>query len=148
MNWLGGAYLTGVAACSECHTPLDGGMPDENEAFAGGNRYPMSGGIARASNITPHPESGIGRWSREQFIQRFRDAPTTSTNKIGAGSPNTVMPLERLCGHERRGPRSDLRVPAKPSPHRQKKLRIGLPRASTLPSRKALLASLRLTPQL
>ena len=52
-----GRYLTRMADCAACHT-ADGGAP-----FAGGRPFPMPFGTLYASNITPDPETGIGKWS-------------------------------------------------------------------------------------
>ena len=48
------------------------------EPFAGGNGYPNAdGSIARSANQIPH-ETGIGNWTREHFITRFKMYTNTS----------------------------------------------------------------------
>src|SRR6185369_6578123 len=56
-----GAYLARVGNCSACHTER-GGL-----AFAGGRAIDTPFGTVYASNLTPDPVSGIGRWSRDEF---------------------------------------------------------------------------------
>lgn len=59
--WNRGAYLaTALAHCSECHTPRNrlGGLERE-KWFAGTEQGPDG---RRVPNITPHGETGIGRW--------------------------------------------------------------------------------------
>jgi mono/diheme cytochrome c family protein len=62
-----GAYLAGpVAQCIECHTPRDGPDLDLSHIGAGGRAFPDFGnpGTRTVSrNITPDPETGIGKWS-------------------------------------------------------------------------------------
>lgn len=68
-----GEYLTKAASCGECHTPLVDGRYDKTRLFAGGNEYPLKdGSIVRSANITPHEGTGIGGWSENMFIQRFK----------------------------------------------------------------------------
>ena len=62
-----GRYLVRAADCAACHT-ADGGAP-----LAGGRPFPMPFGTLYATNITPDPETGIGRWSRAQFQRALRD---------------------------------------------------------------------------
>ena len=57
-----GEYLFHAAGCLACHTTEDG------EPLAGGRRFETPFGVFYAPNITPDPEHGIGRWTREQFI--------------------------------------------------------------------------------
>lgn len=63
-----GEYLVkGPAHCGDCHTPRGlGGRQDLSKFLAGG---PGPEGIP-VSNITPHPVTGIGRWTEEE-IARF-----------------------------------------------------------------------------
>lgn len=60
-QWNRGAYLVnGPAHCGECHTPRDWlGGPDGSMALAGTAEGPEG---ELAPNITPDPETGIGRW--------------------------------------------------------------------------------------
>ncbi len=88
-----GRYLVTAAACSDCHTKIERGQ-FVGEPYAGGNEYPMPGGsIVRSANLTPH-ETGIGNWTKEQFIARFK-VFADSLHVPGAVEPGqfqTIMP--------------------------------------------------------
>jgi len=62
-----GAYLAGpVAHCIECHTPRHGPNLDLNRIGVGGREFPDFGNPESRTvsrNITPDPETGIGKWS-------------------------------------------------------------------------------------
>lgn len=67
-----GAYLTNAAGCGECHTKMEKGKK-VGEPFAGGFEFAFpNGAVLRSPNITPSEDGGIGRWTKEQFIQRFK----------------------------------------------------------------------------
>jgi len=66
--WNRGAYLAlGVVHCGECHTPrnLLGGL-DRGRWFAGAKAADGPEGNA-VPNITPDPETGIGKWSSDEI---------------------------------------------------------------------------------
>ena len=56
-----GRYLAIAADCAGCHT-RDGG-----EAFSGGQAIESPLGTLYTANITPDPETGIGRWTEADF---------------------------------------------------------------------------------
>jgi mono/diheme cytochrome c family protein len=62
-----GEYLARVGDCLSCHTAPPG------EPFAGGNRLDTPFGYMLASNITPDPETGIGRWTADQFYRALHE---------------------------------------------------------------------------
>lgn len=66
-----GEYLTNAAACRECHTQEKDGQIIPELAFAGGRKFELPGGTLVSPNITPH-NTGLGYWSKEQFIVRFK----------------------------------------------------------------------------
>ncbi len=61
-----GRELASLGNCSDCHTARGGG------SFAGGLPVPTPFGTIYSSNITPDPETGIGRWSEEAFRRAMR----------------------------------------------------------------------------
>lgn len=88
-----GAYLTNMAACRECHTKEEKGQLIAGTEFGGGRVFMLPGGKLVSANISPD-ESGIGDWSREAFIERFKayaDSGYTAPN-VGKGDFNTIMP--------------------------------------------------------
>lgn len=56
-----GRYLALAGDCASCHT-AKGGKP-----FAGGVAVPTPFGTIYGANITPDKETGIGKWSRDDF---------------------------------------------------------------------------------
>ncbi|WP_061930340.1 cytochrome c [Aureimonas sp. AU22] len=62
-----GADLAAVGNCVVCHT-APGGKP-----FAGGLALPTPFGTIYSTNITPDPETGIGRWSEAAFQRSMRE---------------------------------------------------------------------------
>ncbi|HVX78676.1 MAG TPA: cytochrome c [Bradyrhizobium sp.] len=61
-----GRELAAIGNCSDCHTVRGGA------SFAGGRPVPTPFGTIYSSNITPDPETGIGRWSEEAFRRAMR----------------------------------------------------------------------------
>lgn len=61
-----GAVLAGAGYCATCHTARGGAR------YAGG--YPMATafGTIHSTNITPDPDTGIGRWSEAAFVRAMR----------------------------------------------------------------------------
>jgi hypothetical protein len=67
----------------------------EGMGFAGGFEFPLeTGGVCRSSNITPDPETGIGNWTKEAFIAKFKSFQDSifTPHKIKEGQLNTEMP--------------------------------------------------------
>jgi len=91
-----GEYMTNAASCAECHTPMDGqGTPLPGMDFAGGFEFPLAGGgVVRSANITPDADSGIGTWSEQQFIDKFKAFAGTPARVLTPAEQreNTVMP--------------------------------------------------------
>jgi hypothetical protein len=67
-----GEYLVSIAGCPGCHTP-DPGKPHAGKPFAGGNVTGLPGILARTANLTPDTATGIGAWTEEMFIAKFRN---------------------------------------------------------------------------
>ena len=95
-----GEYLTRTAGCTFCHTPTKDNRPDMAQAFAGGMEFKMSMGTAIASNISPSEGRGLGYWSEEDFLNKFRAYRTEAARAVEAGptAPNTVMPWFDYAG--------------------------------------------------
>jgi mono/diheme cytochrome c family protein len=58
-----GEYLARAGDCVSCHTAKGG------EPFAGGLKLDTPFGYMLSPNITPDPETGIGRWSAADFYR-------------------------------------------------------------------------------
>jgi mono/diheme cytochrome c family protein len=90
-----GAYLFNAAACGDCHTKQEKGQPIAGMELAGGFEFPLfTGGVVRSANITPDTETGIGTWTEQQFVDRFKVFADSSyvPPVFGKGEFNTVMP--------------------------------------------------------
>lgn len=97
-----GGYMTNAAACFDCHSPLgEKGQPISGLEFAGGFEFHFPAGfINRSANITPDSATGIGSWSRDQFIARFRRYAPDSARQVVLDSTafNTIMPWSMYWG--------------------------------------------------
>jgi mono/diheme cytochrome c family protein len=95
-----GRYLTTIATCGSCHTRMERGQPVPGMAFAGGFKFTTrSGDVQYSANITPDPETGIGRWTMEQFVARFKSvADADEASLVLNGRKNTEMPWRDYGG--------------------------------------------------
>ncbi|WP_374437925.1 cytochrome c [Inhella sp.] len=110
---LRGAYLMKTSACMDCHTPLkmgpNGPEPDMSRLYSGhpqgtqlspapaltGSWMTVASdtmtawvgpwGTSFTANLTPDPETGLGRWTEKDFIQTIRTG-----RHLGRGRP--VLP--------------------------------------------------------
>ena len=62
-----GEYLARAGDCIACHTARGG------EPFAGGFEMPTPFGTLYTPNITPDPETGIGKWTADDFYRAMHD---------------------------------------------------------------------------
>lgn len=96
-----GRYLVESMGCADCHTPMrpgaEGPQPDAAFALAGhpaamqvppppalpegpwqvivsGSMTAWAGpwGVSYAANLTPDPETGLGRWTEQDFVATLR----------------------------------------------------------------------------
>ena len=95
-----GEYVATAAACTECHTKQVKGEKVEGMDYAGGFEFAMPAGTLRSANITPDKETGIGEWSKEMFIRKFKMYADSSyqSPKIAMGDYNTIMPWVMYAG--------------------------------------------------
>jgi mono/diheme cytochrome c family protein len=79
-----GKYLVdGIGGCGDCHTPRGG--PLKGATLAGGSSFggPKAPFEAHASNLTPDPETGIGKWTDEQIVKAIREGVRPDGSVIG-----------------------------------------------------------------
>jgi mono/diheme cytochrome c family protein len=98
-----GKYMTTIAGCGDCHTPAEKGTPIEGMEFAGGFEFKAGPvGTIRSANITPDNETGIGMWTEDMFVARFKNflSPENAARKWMPGTPQTVMPWTMYAGME------------------------------------------------
>ncbi len=69
-----GQYLVTVENCGDCHTPGTlYGSPDFSRKLSGselGWRGPW--GVSYPRNLTPDPETGLGKWTEKQIVDAIR----------------------------------------------------------------------------
>jgi mono/diheme cytochrome c family protein len=83
-----GRYLVEVtAACGNCHTPMGPQGPVAARALAGGSVFDEPPFRAVAPNITPDPETGIGRWTDAQIATAIREGKRPDSSIIGPPMP-------------------------------------------------------------
>jgi mono/diheme cytochrome c family protein len=96
-----GAYLVAtVSHCGDCHTPLTWlGAPDRDRYLAGSH-----GGLEgrKAPNITPDPDSGIGKWSEDDILALLKDGATPDGDFVGGAMAEIVRNTTRLTDEDRR----------------------------------------------
>ncbi len=96
-----GKYLTRISGCRFCHSPFEKGRPVEGRDFSGGHEFQLAANARVVSaNLTPDQETGIGRWTEQEFLDQF-----AQFREYAAGTPpkvdypyNTNMPWLGLSG--------------------------------------------------
>jgi mono/diheme cytochrome c family protein len=78
-----GKYLAEAADCAACHS-APGGAP-----FAGGLPMQTGFGTIYATNITPDPDHGLGRWSAEDFWRALHDGVRRDGQQLYPAMPYT-----------------------------------------------------------
>ena len=90
-----GGYMVNAAGCIECHTQVDKGQIIPDLAFGGGREFNFpDGSTIRSSNISPDDQTGIGKWTKEMFVQRFKMYADSSyvLPNVQPGEFNSIMP--------------------------------------------------------
>jgi mono/diheme cytochrome c family protein len=94
-----GKYL--AWSCIECHTVAEKGQIILEQAYGGGFKFPLeTGGTVYSPNITPDMETGIGKWTEEQFIRRFKQYQDSGfvLSSVGENEFQTYMPWQMFSG--------------------------------------------------
>jgi len=85
-----GEYLVTIAGCMECHT----------KSLGGGEKFALGPGVVVVSaNISPDVHTGTGRWSEQDFVDRFiqyREYAEKGSPQVGPES-FTLMPWLNFC---------------------------------------------------
>jgi mono/diheme cytochrome c family protein len=99
-----GKYMVRAALCGDCHTPMDDrGQPLPGKEFAGGTEFVETGYRTRSANITPDADTGIGSWTEQQFIDKFKafETPSDAVLSDSEKRQNTPMPITAYAGMTR-----------------------------------------------
>ncbi len=85
-----GEYLTRAADCAACHNSPSG------QAWVGGREFRLPMGVLYSPNITPDPETGIGRYTDDEWVSMMHDG-------IGRGGKHLypAMPYNSYTGMSR-----------------------------------------------
>lgn len=100
-----GKYLTETARCSDCHSKVDKGEIIAGTEFGGGRSFEFQNAtIATSANITFDKETGIGNWSKEAFVERFKLYADSSyrPQPVAKTEFNTPMPWLMYSGMTRK----------------------------------------------
>ncbi|MCV2358614.1 cytochrome c [Paucibacter sp. TC2R-5] len=84
-----GKYLmNGVVACGNCHMARgEQGQPLFEKGLSGGMVFDEQVFKAMAPNITPDPETGIGKWTDAQLAKAIREGVRPDKSIIGPPMP-------------------------------------------------------------
>lgn len=95
-----GKYVTTIAGCGDCHTPMKKGKKIQGMHLAGGAEFPLPNGlIVRSTNLTPDIETGM-MLSKKDFIKEFKqyEDPSFLNTSIKSDDYNTYMPWRMYSG--------------------------------------------------
>jgi mono/diheme cytochrome c family protein len=84
-----GTYLmNGIVACGNCHTPKGpDGRAIADQELSGGLVIDTPAFHAVVPNITPDPDTGIGKWTDQQIIDAIRNGKRPDGSTIGPPMP-------------------------------------------------------------
>lgn len=95
-----GKYLITATGCVDCHSKTEKGSVVPGTEFGGGMEFRSPNGVVRSPNITMHKQTGIGNWTKDAFVARFKayvDSNYVSA-RIAPGELNTPMPWTMYAG--------------------------------------------------
>jgi hypothetical protein len=90
-----GAYMVNASGCAECHTQVKQGQTIPELLLGGGREFAFpNGAVVRSSNLTADDATGIGKWTKEMFIKRFKMFTDSAyvIPDVKPGEFNTIMP--------------------------------------------------------
>ncbi len=95
-----GKYITTLASCIDCHTPQDKGELVKGKEFSGGWEVAVPQGTIRSANITPDEETGIGLWTKDIFVAKFKEFEHADSAKLDLGlmGRQSIMPWTMYAG--------------------------------------------------
>ena len=83
----GGYLVNTLMTCQNCHTPIGPNGPQFDKALSGGLTFDEPPFKVTASNITPDPETGIGKWTDAQIKTLLRTGVGRNGVKIAPIMP-------------------------------------------------------------
>jgi len=99
-DWNRGRYLSeAVAHCGECHTPRNFlGALESGRAMAGNPDGPDK---QKAPNVTPDPETGLGKWSLEDIEYLLDTGIKPDGDVVGSGMADVTRGTGKLTKADR-----------------------------------------------
>ena len=79
-----GRYLTVAGDCAACHT-----LPGSGHEFAGGRNIETPFGLLIGPNITPDPQTGIGAWTDDEFVNALENGTGRDGERLYPAMPYT-----------------------------------------------------------
>jgi mono/diheme cytochrome c family protein len=90
-----GAYLVDVLGhCGECHTPRNRLGAREQDRRLSGTPIGPDGG--KVPNITPDPQTGLGRWSAKDVIRVLESGLLPNFDAVGSAMGEVVRATSKL----------------------------------------------------
>ncbi len=86
-----GEYLVTMADCVTCHTPMNE-KDQQGEAFTGGVTFTTPAFTVTTPNITPDSLTGIGAWTEQMFVEKFKTYRDPKGYQYDPGKQNSIMP--------------------------------------------------------
>ena len=84
-----GAYLvTALAHCGECHTPRNFLGATQSGLWLAGTPDGPAGQLV--PNITPDPDTGIGKWEKDDIVELLRTGTTPEQSKVKGAMRETI----------------------------------------------------------
>lgn len=87
-----GGYMVNIAACMDCHTQMEKGQFVMSKMFGGGYLFDMGTFKVNSANISPDSATGIGKWTEEMFLDKFKNYRDPVSFKNNPGKNNSIMP--------------------------------------------------------
>ena len=81
-----GKYLADAGDCGACHT-----LPGSGQLLAGGRPIETPFGTLLAPNITPDPETGIGAWTDDEFVNSLTKGTGRNGTHLYPAMPYTYL---------------------------------------------------------
>lgn len=95
-----GKYMINATGCIDCHSKTDKGAVIAGTELGGGMEFHQPGGAVTSPNITFDKETGIGDWTKEVFVQKFKTYTDSGfiPRKLNPGELNSPMPWSMYAG--------------------------------------------------
>lgn len=87
-----GAYMWNASACMDCHTPMDKGQFVMSKMMAGGRTFDLGSFVVTTPNITADTATGIGKWTEQMFLDKFKNYRDRAAYSANPGKNNSIMP--------------------------------------------------------